>query len=69
MTPALREQLTVKALETVACNTMERVIGQSCKEASSKIVRIYFRGAGLSITLDSQGALVLLELAGPLVTR
>ena len=39
MTPALREQLTVKALETVACNTTERVIGQSCNEASSKILR------------------------------
>ena len=38
MTPALREQLTVKAL-AVACNTMERVIGQSCNEASCKIVR------------------------------
>ena len=52
MTPALREQLTVKAL-AVACNTMERVIGQSCNEASSKIVKgrsvkdLFFRGRAL----------------------
>ena len=61
MTPALREQLTVKALETVACNTMERVIGQSCNEASSKIVRegsvkdLFFRGRALLMVYFREG--------------